>query len=97
MHKLTLVAAILGIFVGATLVTSHDAANDVSPTSSSQTSTESQMYEFAAPPSTSADLVYRVNRDIGQVGACVFSVKTIGSTVCFPAGEGAGAAGCGRL
>jgi hypothetical protein len=51
------------------------------------------MYEFVAPPSTSADVVYRVNRYSGEVGSCVFSVKgpTIGSTLCFPAGEGAGA------
>ena len=49
-------------------------------------------YEFAAPPITSADLMYRVDRITGEVSACQFSTKgpTIGSTVCFPAGEGAG-------
>ena len=48
-------------------------------------------YDFAVPPATDADLVFRVNRETGEVGACVFSPKgpTIGSTMCFPAGEGA--------
>jgi hypothetical protein len=48
-------------------------------------------YEFAVPPATDADLVFRVNRETGEVSACVFSPQgpTIGSTVCFPAGEGA--------
>jgi len=59
---------------------------------SSQRDTGSQGYEFAAPASTNADLIYRVDRTTGEVGACRFSPNgpTIGSTLCFPAGEGAG-------
>ena len=96
MYQLLLVGSILGCLVSTTLVTgatdATDATNDVSPTASSQASTNSQGYEFAAPPATNADVVYRVDRATGEVGACVFSAKgpTIGSTVCFPAGEGAG-------
>jgi hypothetical protein len=63
-----------------------------STTTSSQADAESTGYEFAAPPATNANLIYRVNRTNGEVSACQFAPKgpAIGSTVCFPAGEGAG-------
>ena len=97
MYQLLLVGSMLGCLVSTTAVTqaatdATDATNDVTATASSRASTNSQGYEFAAPPATNADLIYRVDRATGEVGACVFSAKgpTIGSTVCFPAGEGAG-------
>jgi hypothetical protein len=54
--------------------------------------TNSQDYEFAAPPATSANLMYRIDRHTGEVNACQFAANgpAIGSTVCFPAGDGAG-------
>jgi hypothetical protein len=53
---------------------------------------ESPSYYFAAPPATDSDLIYRVDRKTGEVGACTFSPKgpTLGSTICVAAGEGAG-------
>jgi hypothetical protein len=61
-------------------------------TSSQADAAETTGYEFAAPPATNANLIYRVNRTNGEVSACQFAAKgpAIGSTVCFPAGEGAG-------
>lgn len=49
-------------------------------------------YEFL-PPSGSMLRIYRVNRATGEMGACEFLAKpgTVGSTVCYPAGDGAGA------
>lgn len=93
MYQLMLVCSILGFLVSATLGSraATETPSDVSPAASSQTRAGSQGYEFAAPPSNNADLVYRVDRATGEVGACVFSAKgpTIGGTVCFPPGEGA--------
>jgi hypothetical protein len=94
MYQLMLVSSVFGFLVTTTVVSqaATEAPSGVSPTTSSQVSDESQGYEFAAPPSANADVMYRVDRATGEVGACVFSAKgpTIGSTVCFPAGEGAG-------
>lgn len=94
MYQLVLVSSILGFLMTTTLATqaANDTPSGLSPTVSSQVSDDSQGYEFAAPPASTADLMYRVDRATGEVGACLFSAKgpTIGSTVCFPAGEGAG-------
>jgi hypothetical protein len=97
MYQLLLVGSMLGCLVTTTAVSqaatdATDATSDVSPTPSSQASTNSPGYEFAVPPATNSDVVYRVDRSTGEVGACVFSAKgpTIGSTICFLAGEGAG-------
>src|SRR6476469_1912647 len=94
MHQLMLVCSIFGFLVSATFGSqaATETPSDVSPTAPSRTGAGSQGYEFAAPPATSADIMYRVDRATGEVGACMFSPKgpTIGSTVCFPAGEGAG-------
>ena len=93
MYQLMLVFSILGFLVSATFGSqaATETPSDVNPTAPSRTA-GSQGYEFAAPPATSADMMYRVDRATGEVGACVFSPKgpTIGSTVCFPVGEGAG-------
>lgn len=74
------------------LYAATDSAGGVNTMPPSDVVTDSADYEFAAPPITNADLVYRVDRITGEVSACQFSTKgpTIGSTVCFPAGEGAG-------
>ena len=94
MYRLLSVSSILGLLVCTTLASqaATESPSEVNPTLPSQTSAGSQGYEFAAPPATSADIMYRVDRATGEVGACVFSPKgpTIGSTVCVPAGEGAG-------
>lgn len=49
-------------------------------------------FEFAPSPQTDLNRVYRVDRATGEVGACQFQLKEggIGTTICFPAGEGAG-------
>jgi len=50
-------------------------------------------YAFAAPPQTDLNRIYRIDRYTGEVSACQYAVKqgTIGVTLCYPAGEGAGA------
>jgi hypothetical protein len=94
MYAFMLIGAVFGFLVGAVLSSQAaiDAPSDVNPTVSSPASSDSEGYQFAAPPASSADFIYRVNQASGEVGACAFSAKgpTIGSTVCFPAGEGAG-------
>ena len=78
MYQLLLVGSMLGCLVSTTAVTqaatdATDATNDVTATASSRASTNSQGYEFAAPPATNADLIYRVDRATGEVGRlCVF-------------------------
>jgi hypothetical protein len=49
-------------------------------------------FEFAAPPATNLLRIYRVNRSTGEMGACEFVPKagTIGTTICYPAGDGGG-------
>ena len=51
------------------------------------------VFEFAAPPATNLLRVYRVNRSTGEMGACDFVPKpgAIGSTLCYPAGDGGAA------
>ena len=55
-------------------------------------------YEFAAPPGDNFLRVYRVDRATGEIGACEYGAKegTPGSTVCYPAGDGAGPQGAGE-
>jgi len=50
-------------------------------------------FDFAPAPQTDLNRVYRVDKATGEVGACQFQLKEggIGTTMCFPAGEGAGA------
>jgi hypothetical protein len=97
MYRLMLARSLFGLLLAAAAVpahaTTHAPEGDAPPfPQASRTTRNSSDYEFAAPPATDADLVYRVDRFTGEVGACAFSVKgpTIGSTVCLPAGEGAG-------
>jgi hypothetical protein len=49
-------------------------------------------YEFLAAPETDLNRVYRLDRASGEVGACQYGLRdaSIGVTLCYPAGEGAG-------
>jgi hypothetical protein len=51
-----------------------------------------QSFQFAPAPQTDLNRIYRVDRQTGEVGACQYGLKdgSIGVTLCFPAGEGAG-------
>ena len=50
-------------------------------------------YEFLAAPETDLNRVYRLDRATGEMGACQYGLRegTIGATLCYAAGEGAGA------
>jgi len=52
-----------------------------------------QTYQFLAAPETDLNRVYRLDRVTGEMGACQYGLKenTIGVTLCYPPGEGAGA------
>lgn len=49
-------------------------------------------YEFMAPPQIDLNRLYRLNKATGEITACQYFQKdgTLGVTLCFPAGEGAG-------
>jgi hypothetical protein len=49
-------------------------------------------YAFLASPQTDLNRMFRVDRSTGEVGACQYAVKdgTVGVTLCFASGEGAG-------
>lgn len=51
-----------------------------------------QTYQFLAAPETDLNRVYRLDRVTGEMGACQYGLKenTIGVTLCYPPGEGAG-------
>lgn len=50
-------------------------------------------YMFLAAPEITLNRVYRVDKLTGAVGACQYGLDeaTIGVTLCYPSGEGAGA------
>lgn len=50
-------------------------------------------YVFRASPQTDLNRMFRVETTTGEMGACQYAVKdgAVGVTLCFPAGEGAGA------
>jgi hypothetical protein len=52
-----------------------------------------QQFQFAPAPQTDLNRVYRIDRQTGEVGACQYGLKegSVGVTLCFAAGEGAGA------
>ena len=52
-------------------------------------------YEFVAAPEIDLNRVYRLDKATGEVGACQYGLKegTVGVTLCYPAGEGAGPQG----
>lgn len=49
-------------------------------------------YEFLAAPQTDLNRIYRLDTANGEVVACQYGLKegTVGVTICYPAGEGAG-------
>jgi hypothetical protein len=49
-------------------------------------------YDFAPAPQTDLNRVYRVDRLTGEVTSCQYGLQegTVGATLCFGAGEGAG-------
>lgn len=52
-------------------------------------------YEFLAAPEIDLNRVYRLDKATGEIGACQYGLKegTIGVTLCYPPGEGAGPQG----
>src|SRR5579872_6059293 len=52
-------------------------------------------YEFLAAPEIDLNRVYRLDKATGEVGACQYGLKegTVGVTLCYPPGEGAGPQG----
>ena len=58
-------------------------------------------YEFLAAPEITLNRVYRVDKSTGEVGACQYGLrdrgeKSVGETLCYPAGPGAGPQGPGE-
>lgn len=49
-------------------------------------------FDFTPAPQTDLNRVYRVDRVTGEVGSCQYGLKenSVGVTICFGAGEGAG-------
>ena len=49
-------------------------------------------YDFAPAPQTDLNRVYRIDRLTGEVTSCQYGLQegTVGATLCFGAGEGAG-------
>jgi hypothetical protein len=52
-------------------------------------------YEFLAAPEKDLNRIYRLDKATGEVGACQYGLKegTIGVTLCYEPGEGAGPQG----
>ena len=50
-------------------------------------------YDFVPAPQTDLNRIYRIDRITGEVSSCQYGLQesTVGATLCFPAGEGAGA------
>ena len=49
-------------------------------------------YDFVAAPQTDLNRIYRVDKSTGEVTSCQYGLQegTVGVTLCFGAGEGAG-------
>ena len=49
-------------------------------------------FEFVPAPQTDLNRLYRVDRFSGEVTSCQYGLQetSVGVTLCFPAGEGAG-------
>ena len=50
-------------------------------------------YDFVPAPQTDLNRIYRIDRITGEVSSCQYGLQegTVGATLCFGAGEGAGA------
>ncbi len=48
-------------------------------------------FDFLAAPEIELNIIYRVDKATGEVGACQYGDKegTIGVTLCYPSGQGA--------
>jgi DNA-binding beta-propeller fold protein YncE len=55
-------------------------------------------YEFVSAPERDLNRIYRLDRTTGEVGACQYGLKegTIGVTLCYEPGEGAGPQAAGE-
>jgi hypothetical protein len=51
-----------------------------------------ETFNFVPSPQTDLNRIYRIDRVTGEIGACQYGLQenSIGVTLCFPAGEGAG-------
>ena len=51
-----------------------------------------EIYQFVPTPHIGLNRIYRVDTTTGEMGACQYGLKdgTVGVTLCYPAGEGAG-------
>src|ERR671913_705263 len=49
-------------------------------------------YDFVPAPQTDLNRIYRIDRVTGEVSSCQYGLQegTVGATLCFGAGEGAG-------
>jgi hypothetical protein len=49
-------------------------------------------YDFVPAPQTDLNRIYRIDRITGEVSSCQYGLQegTVGATLCFAAGEGAG-------
>jgi hypothetical protein len=53
-------------------------------------------YDFLAAPQIDLNRVFRLDRSTGEIGACQFGLKEgspVGTTLCYPPGQGAGPQG----
>ena len=53
-------------------------------------------YDFLAAPQIDLNRVFRLDRTTGEIGACQFGLKEgapVGTTLCYPPGQGAGPQG----
>jgi hypothetical protein len=50
-------------------------------------------FQYLGAPHIALNRIYRVDRLTGEVGACQYGLKdnTVGVTLCYPPGDGAGA------
>jgi hypothetical protein len=56
-------------------------------------SAQAATYDFVPAPQTDLNRIYRIDRVTGEVSSCQYGLQegTIGVTLCFSPGEGAGA------
>ena len=49
-------------------------------------------YDFVPAPQTDLNRIYRIDRTTGEVASCQYGLQegTVGATLCFGGGEGAG-------
>jgi hypothetical protein len=55
-------------------------------------SSQAAPYDFAPAPQNDLNRIYRIDRATGEVISCQYGLQegTVGATLCFAAGEGAG-------